>query len=257
MKLTIRLFLILGAVVMAGCKGKKDKALKEMSFDELTTKVEEAVVVGHDDATIKALEQLVAQFPEKETIPTHKILLGDLYLKNGRYEAAHKMYEHYSKLYPSDPQAEYAQFNALKAKFYKTLKVAYDCDSQDAEKTIALCEDYLKQEDKKQYRNDVKDILHTCQTRLVDKEVYVFNNYIRHGQYKSAQNRLDDIKNQWASKDIPDLAPRVMYLECKLANEQSNVAVVEQTFEKMLEKYPDSQFTRMAAGMIRTSGFIF
>jgi outer membrane protein assembly factor BamD (BamD/ComL family) len=48
-----------------------------------------------------------------------------------------------------------------------------------------------------------------------------------------------------------------MYLECKLANEQSNLAVVEQTFEKMLEKYPDSQFTRMAAGMIRTSGFIF
>lgn len=253
----MRLFLLLGALVLAGCKGKKEKKLKDMSFDELTTQVQEAANVGHDDETIRTLEQLIAQFPDKEAIPTYKIMLGDLYLKNGRFEAAHKIYEHYSKLYPSDDQAEYAQFNALKAKFYKTLKVAYDCDSRDAEKTIALCEDYLNQEDKKHYRADVQDILNTCQTRLVDKEVYVFNNYIRHGHYKSAQNRLDDLKTRWATKDIPDIAPRVMYLECCLANEQSNRIVVEQTFEKMIEQFPDSQYTRMAAGMIRNAGFVF
>lgn len=236
------------ATLIGGC-GKQVKNPEEMSFAELKGHALASIGKNKDENAIVYLERLVCEYPEHQDIFEYKFILADLYLKVGRLDAAYKLYKNYTKLYPSEARAEESHYKSILSKFYQTLKISKDCDDSDTHTTLKQCKAYLSNTLFHKYRDDVRDIQYTCERRLVDKEVYVFNTYLRRKKFQSAQNRIEYLKNNFLAK-MPTLEAQILYLESKLAYKKKDQGVVKQKIERLFEKYPESRFTKMAHSMV-------
>ena len=245
----LRGFSFVMLLLLAGCGGKQEKRPEAMSLNELKGKVTAFNEKNRPEDAIVYLEQIIAQYPEAQDIFEYKFMLADLYLKVGRLEEAHHLYKNYTQFYPGEVRAEEAHYKSILSKFYQTLKVSKDCDDTDTKKTIKQCKTYLGNITFAVHRSDVKDIQYTCERRLIDKEVYVFNTYLRRKKYQSAKSRLDYLRKTFSEKH-PKLEAQILYLESKLAHKQKDGDLAKQKAEQLFEKHPESRFTKMAQGLV-------
>ncbi|MBD3231991.1 outer membrane protein assembly factor BamD [Candidatus Dependentiae bacterium] len=241
-------------LLLPNCAKQDEKKVEDMNFDEIKQKTLSALEQHKNEHAISYLEKLIAQHPDNKEISKYKLILADLYFEGGNLPSAFELYKHFTEFYPSDPKAEFASYRAILSKFYQTLKP--HCDQTETQDTIRLCDGYLKKTNFYKYKNDVQDIINTCEQKLIDKEVYVYNFYLKKGNYKAAKNRLDYLKNTYLEKK-PSLEARLLFLESKLANKQKDNKIVEQKIEILLNKYPDSHFTKMAQRLVNQGTFIF
>jgi outer membrane assembly lipoprotein YfiO len=249
----IKLFLLGGIVLLfVGCA--KEKKKEEMSFDELKKR---SIVLlqekKYEDAS-EYLEQIIGQFQDRADISKYKLSLAELYFKTGKYESAGELYENFAQFYPSDQYVEYAKYRSILSKFYQTLRT--DCDQTPTQETIKLCEDYLSVPQFAKYHADVSDIKNTCEYKLIDKEVYVYDFYVNQGEYTAAKGRLDFLKKNYLAKQ-QSLEPRLLYLESKLAQKEKNISKVKENLQKLMEKYPESHFTQMTHALLNKPNLFF
>lgn len=244
--------LLLAITLTLGCAKQKSK--EEMNFDELRTKTFACLEKKRNDEAAEYLEQIIAQNPDRSDIAKYKLLLAEVYFKTGKYPSAFELYDHYSQFYPADIRAEYAKYRSILAKFYQTLRT--DCDQTQTEETTKICQEYLDNQTYKKYANDVTDINKTCHHKLIDKEVYVFNFYLKQGEYEAAKGRLQHIRESFLSKN-PHLEARLLYLESQLAKKQKNIALVKENIEQLNAKFPESQFTPMTQALLTKQSFLF
>lgn len=234
-------------LIASGC-GKSKKQPQDMSFEELKVEALANVNGKNSDVSISCLEQMIAKYPEHQDIFEYKFMLAELYLKVGRLDEAYSLYKNYTEFCPADARAEEAHYKSVLSKFYQTLKVSKSCDDSDTAKTLKRCKDYLANNSYSKYAEDVRDIQYTCERRLIDKEIYVFDTYLRQSKFQSAQKRLADLRETYLPKH-PGLEAQILYLESKLAHTQKNAALVQEKVGVLLEKYPESRFTKMAHGL--------
>jgi outer membrane protein assembly factor BamD len=247
------IILCLGIVLLfTNCAKQKKK--EEMSFDELRHKAFACLEKKHRDEAAEYLEQIIAQNPDRADIAKYKLLLAEVYFKTGKYPSAFELYDHYNQFYPADARAEYAKYRSILAKFYQTLRT--DCDQTQTEETVKLCQEYLENPTYKNYATDVSDISKTCEYKLIDKEVYVFNFYLKQGEYEAAKGRLNHLREAFAHKN-PRLEARLLYLESQLAQKQKNLALIKENIEKLSTKFPESQFTPMTQALLTKQSFLF
>lgn len=239
---------------LTGCK-KQKPVKKNPSFDDLKENVAVASTENQSDATTAYLEKMVAKYPDHPDIPDYKIKLADQYLKEGKFDSAYEFYQHFSRLYPAHEKVEYAKYQAIVSKYYQTLKISRECDSSDTQETLRLCQTYLADSSCRVHRDKVAELQATCEERLLDKEIHVYNSYLRRGKYQSASNRLAYLKETFLPKD-DSLKPRILYLECKLAQKQNDGDLATKNLETLIADFPESQFTRMAEGLM-SRGTIF
>lgn len=241
---------------LGGC-AKHEKKPEDMSFDDLKNKSMALLDKKKDYDAIVYLEQLISQHPENQYIFEYKFILADLYLKVGRLEEAYGLYKHYTELYPSEKKAEEAHYKSILSKFYQTLKVSKSCDDSDTQQTVNRCKLYLSNDSYSNHKNDVRDIKYTCERRLIDKEIYVFNTYLRRKKFNSAQNRISYLREKFLNNH-PDLEDQILFLESKLAHKQKDSKLANEKIKVLATKYPESRFTRMAHNMISNKRrFIF
>ena len=240
--------LVVLAFLLGGC-AKKSENSGQPSFDELKNRAIAAMEHKKNEVAILQFEQMLMLYPENQDVFEFKLMLADLYLKTGRLDMAYKLYRNYSKMYPSDIKAEYANYKSILSKFYQTLKVSKDCDDTDAHKTVKRCKNYLGNPVFAQFRDDVRDVQYTCERRLIDKEVYVFNTYVRRGQLQSAKNRIDYLRTTFLPNH-PKLAAQLLFMESKVAKRQKDDSLLREKIETLITDYPDSQYTRMAQGLL-------
>ncbi len=233
----------------------KEKTKDKMSFDELSDKTKTALKAKKRDNAITYLEEIVSRYPDHANIAKYKILLAEMYFKDGRYAAAQEVYEHFNQFYPADKRTEYAKYKSIMAMFYQTLKT--DCDQTETEETVKLCQEYIQNNAFKQYRKEVQDIQTTCQNKLIDKEIYIFSFYLKQGHLDAAQGRLKYLKDKYLALN-PALDARLLYLECKLAKKQKNLTLVHENVKTLRTKYASSSFTQMAQALTeKQRPFIF
>jgi outer membrane assembly lipoprotein YfiO len=240
------------ALALAGCA--KEQTKETMQADELAKKATSYADKKKYEEACSYLEELIARFPDNPNISNYKIMLAELYFKDEKFEPAQILYDHFNQFYPADKQAEYSKYRSILSKFYQTLKT--DCDQSDTEDAIKLCDEYVQNTSFKKYRKEILDIQHTCESRLIDKEVYVFNFYVRDGKYDAARNRLKFLKDKYLANN-PALEARLLFLECKLAQKEKDSTTVKQKLDALTTKYPESQFTQMAQGLNTRAPFIF
>ncbi len=248
------LFIFSLIVLLGGCSKQNDKKIEDMSFDEIKKRTLSALDKEKKDLAIEYLEKMVAQNPDNPDISIYKLKLADLYFDTGKLESSYQMYEHFIQFYPSNIKTEYVFYKSILSRFYQTLKM--DCDQSITNEAISLCNKYLKTSIYNKYSVDVKDILNTCERKLIDKEVYVYNFYLKKGKYESARNRLKYIKDNYLSKK-PELEARLLFLGCKLEQKLKKDDILKDKMELLIDKYPDSHFTSMAQRLVKKNSFIF
>ncbi len=238
-------------ILFNSCARQKTK--DEMNFEELKTKALAMVESKRNELAIEYLQQIIARHHEREDINKYKLLLAEIYYKNEHYEAAQELYNHYQQMYPSDIHAEYTRYRSILSQFNQTLRT--DCDQEPTKKTINLCLNYLENNPDISYKQDVVDIKKTCEYKLIDKEIYIFNFYLKQKKYDAAEKRLTFLaKNQLIKH--PDIAPRLVYLECKLAKKMNKADKVKEHLQELDTQFPESQYTRMAHSMLEKPKFI-
>ncbi|KKQ49267.1 MAG: Outer membrane assembly lipoprotein YfiO [candidate division TM6 bacterium GW2011_GWF2_38_10] len=249
----LQTIILVGTVLLvSGCA--KQKKQEAPTFDELRTKALAFVKQKKHDLAAEYLEKIIVQNPDRTDIAKYKLLLAEVYFKEGKYPSAYELYDHYSSFYPSDKRAEYAKYQSILSKFYQTLRT--DCDQTQTEETIKLCKEYLEYPSFNAYSNDVKDIHKTCESKLIDKELYVFNFYLRKGELDAAKKRLTHVKTMYLTSN-PALEARLLYLESQLAQKQHNIALVKENMNVLATKFPQSQFTHMAQALLHKQTFSF
>jgi len=239
-------------LVLAGCA--KEKKKEEMSFDELKGKAFTYLEKKKNDEAIAYFEEILTRFPDNPNIARYKMNLAELYFTTHRYPSAHQMYDHFNQFYPADDKAEYAKYKSILSMFQQSNKT--DCDQTETEGAIRLCIEYLSNPNYMTYRKEVNNMQLACQEKLIDKEVYVFNFYLRQGSYDAARSRLKSLRDRFASIDA-GLEPRLLFLECKLARKENNRKQIQETIDKLVSVHPESQYTQMAQGLATRRSFIF
>jgi outer membrane assembly lipoprotein YfiO len=244
--------LVIVVSFIAACAKQKRK--EEMTFEELSRKALACLQKKHRDEAAEYLELIIAQHPDRTDIATYKLLLAEVYFKDGKYPSAFELFDHYNQFYPADARAEYAKYRSILAKFYQTLRA--DCDQTQTAATAALCKEYLAFPAYKKYTNDVYDIKKTCERKLIDKEVYVFNFYLKQGEYEAAKGRLKHLRTNYLSENQA-LEARLLYLESQLAQKQKNLALVKENIAKLETNYRESPFVPMTQALLTQQRFLF
>jgi outer membrane protein assembly factor BamD (BamD/ComL family) len=253
------LYLGLLSVVLLGATGCMEKkqtkeVLRERKSNgmaELLRKRESAIAMKNKDLEAAVLEQLIIQYADNENSKNWRFELGKMYEEMEEYALAYRVYRDYTKLYPSDLNTEAAAFLAINAKYNQTVKMRQECDGSEALKTIKLCKSYLNQPFFQTHQGAVQDIQKTCENRLVNKDVYVFNTYLMQGKLASAKARLDTIKEKY--KEAPaDVQSQCLFLEYKLAKAENNNQLAKTIHTTLQEQFPNSTAEKMASSEMRT-----
>lgn len=239
-----------------GCMQSNAQSSKEsrasISQDELLKKRDIAFAQRNIEHVASALEQLVLQHPDANENKTWRLQLAQTYLDLGSNELAYRVYKDYTKLFPNDEYTENAFYRAIAAKYAQTVRLRSECDTTEASKTISLCKKYLANPSFEAHRADIQDILKTCENRLVNKELYVFDTYLVQGKLASAKARLESFKETFVAKD-PSLEPQALFLECKLARLEKRPQDAQVVYEKLQQNHASSPYTKMAMGHARAS----
>lgn len=251
--------LVMWGSILSLCLGllvscAKQKKKEDMTFDELRSKAFASLEKKHNDDAAEYLEQIISQYQDRQDISKYKLLLAGIYFKSGKYQSSCELYENFNQFYPSDTRAEYSKYRAVLAKFYQTLRS--DCDQTPTEETTKLCQEYMQNPEYKKYRTDVSDIQNTCEHKLIDKEIYVYDFYLNRGEYAAAKNRLKYLKENYLTKKS-SLEPRLLYLESKLAKKEKDIAHAKNILDKLNKQFPESQYTTMTHALIEKPSFLF
>lgn len=243
-----------GILFFGGCAKQQTQSsvIEKMSLQELETEVHNAVEQHNTLRAIEHLTQIVNRYGDDFSTPQYRLQLADLHFIYGQetyeddaFKMAHDYYKKFYRCNPSDSKAAYAYYRAILATFYQTNR--FECDSRLVEKTIKSCRKYLANPAfvHDAHGADVKDILYTCQKRMIDKELYIFNTYLRAGNLKSARSRLDFVRDTY-TKELPEIEPRLLFLECKLAVAESNFRVLDTLVSILHDQYATSEYYAQA-----------
>lgn len=247
--------------LLSGCgKERKEKKIKAMTFQDHKEKVVAALKGKKRSETIPHLERMIEEYPEDQHVSEYRLTLADLYFEEGKkyfdhepLQAAYNLYKKFYTFNPSDPKAEYASYKAILATFYQTNRI--ECDSLSYDKAVTLCKKHLQKPEfqKGYYCSDVRDVLYTCERKLIDKEIYIFNSNLRQGKEEGAAYILERITQQYSSEHT-DLEPRLKYLAFKLARYKEEKDNVQGILKELEEYYPDSEYTLMAQNALHKNG---
>ncbi|MBL4588012.1 outer membrane protein assembly factor BamD [Candidatus Babeliales bacterium] len=251
--------LIIGIATFSACgKSTKKKEPKHEQIVLTQASIHKEICLAqkekNDVHEIELLEHAIQDCPESSYLATYNLRLADLYLEKDRLTQAYHIYDNFALLHPTHIYAEYASYKAIVAQFRQTLKIHRDCDSTTTEEAVKLCNNFLVKMQSSQYTDHVQDILNTCNDRLIEKETYIFQQYIQEGKIQSAEKRLAKIKKHFL-QESDEFESNILFLECLLAQAEGNEENIINNIELLQEKYPTSPFTLMAANITKKLPF--
>jgi len=167
---------------------------------------------------VELLTRLIALSDNHAGVKQYKLQLADTHFSMNHIEIAATFYEDFAIMYPSSNETEYALYKAVLCMFQVSL--APDKDQTNTKKTISLVKDFLKKVKSAQLKSEAEQIMQTCNDRLYEHEVYVFNFYLKKKNFTASRMRLDYI-----DKTFPDL----------IKNFDTKVADLHTSLEKAME----------------------
>lgn len=231
----------------------------EASFEEMEAQVQEDTQKGRYTSAAQWIEKIIRRYPEADNIVDYRYKLAESYFMAKKYLVASEAYLGFARLYPNDEREHDARFLALTAKYNYSKGMSIECDSTETRDVMGMCQAMLSDESMADKHTEIASIMKHCDERLLNKEVTIFDSYLRRGKHDAAKKRLEKVKSEYLTKN-EELEPRVIFLECKLAKSSENEEKANELLEALTEKHPESKFTRMASGYMNAgaiSDFVF
>jgi outer membrane assembly lipoprotein YfiO len=207
-------------------KTHTDSILEKLTYPELTERRKQYLESGNKDMILKYTERMVKLCDEPKELAELMLEVGDLYFEKGYLTEAEQYYSEFSLIFQGSEKAEYALYQSIQCSFRRTLDI--DRDQTKTEETIAMADKFLARPSFKNHTKEVEQIRTACYKKLVEREIYVCEFYIKKGSLRASERRLDTIKSEWLPK-LPEYTTRVVELETAVTDLRTKKGVTVPT----------------------------
>lgn len=221
-------------------KREQRKTMSHKSYDELKKEKIAKVTANDKEGAIRYLEKMVPLCNDLNELKSIMLELADLLFDTALYGKAADMYHEFTILYPGSNEVEYALYRAIVSNFKLTLDAEHDQSKTLATKELA--QKFLERGDLfTTNKKEVENILAQCDEKLLAVEENIMRFYIKRGNTKSAQRRLDNMKKEFLDKNIPDVTVRIAHLESELGAQQLAIEPIKLAPETVVVAQTDQQ----------------
>lgn len=232
-------FLALTINIGTGCSISK-KAIKETAQDYYIfgTKVYEK---GDYKEAQETFQKLLNEYPDSDLRRKALLNLAESEYKNAEYDLARFHYLKYFELYPTDPEAETALFQAGMSNFIRLRPD--DRDQEYTQDVIADFEKLLLTFPRSRYAQEALDKVLFCKNKLAAHELNVGLYYFKKGAYISAIQRFDNILSYYPHISFRDKA---LFYKGEAYYKEESFDKASGVFKDFIAQYPRSLLRKEA-----------
>ena len=187
------------------------KTLSTMEFDQLKERKDECLKNNDKETAIKYLERMIHLKTDLNELKSLMLEMAQLLYDKKDYAKSSQMFTEFALLYPGSDEVEMAMYQAIISN--SNLMLDAERDQSKTIETLELAQKFLERPSFNQYKKEVEVIERQCEERLLESNINIFNFYLSRGNFVAANARLDCIKNEFASKHIPDITTRLASLD--------------------------------------------
>lgn len=246
---------VLAPVVLSGCMSKNDDL-------DLATYVEQTdpadVLYNQGLANLNAgrlkeagrkFEAVDRQHPYTEFARKSMVMNAFTNYRQGNYQEAISAGERYVQLYPTSPDAAYAQYIVGLSYFRQIRDVTQD--QKESRRAIEAMEEVETRWPESEYVEDAKSKIRFARDQLAGKEMQVGRYYLERREYIAAAKRFRFVVENYSNtRHVEEALARLVetYYAMGLTTEAQTAAAVLGT------NYPDSQWYADSYKLLQTSG---
>lgn len=242
---------VLLALSLAGCASKGDDlGLDNTPADQLYNEGLVQLQAGKRADAVKKFDDVDRLHPYSEWSKKAILMTAFTHFERGAYTDCIQSAQRFVTLYPSSPDAAYAQYLIAESYFLQIPDTA-----RDQERTTSALNAYAELIQKyptSQYADDARKKILTVKDQLAGKEMDVGRFYLRKRQYLAAINRFKVVVSQYqTTRHVEEALARLV--ECYYA---MGVVSEAQTAAAVLgHNFPDSQWYKDAHDLIGKGGY--
>ncbi|MDY0275601.1 MAG: outer membrane protein assembly factor BamD [Desulfomicrobium sp.] len=160
------------------------------------------------DAAINQLTALNDRYPFSPYAVQTRLMLGDAYFLDQRYDEAVDVYDEFLSLHPRHESVDYVLFQMGVSK-YKSHK-SIDLPQNELAEAVESFQHILDAYPQSTYREDSLAYIVKCRTRMAEHELFVADFYFKSSSYKAAWTRYTYVVD-----NFPELPEIVEYADTR------------------------------------------
>jgi outer membrane protein assembly factor BamD len=169
--------------------------------------------------------------------------------RQGNYTDAVNAAKRYVQLYPTSPDAAYAQY-IIGLSYYRQIRDVTQ-DQKEARRTIEAMEELVQRWPDSEYVEDAQVKIRFARDQLAGKEMQIGRYYLERREYIAAIKRFRNVVENYSNtRQVEEALSRLTesYFAMGLTNEAQTAAAV------LGNNYPDSQWYKDAYALLQTGG---
>lgn len=248
---------VLVAVLLSGCNsimGEKDVDLSTYveqtdPADVLYNQGLANLNAGRLKEASRKFEAVDRQHPYSEYARKSMVMGAFANYRQGNYDEAINAGKRYVQLYPSTPDAAYAQYIVGLSYFRQIRDITRD--QKESRRAIEAMEEVENRWPDSEYVDDAKEKIRFARDQLAGKEMQVGRYYLERREYIAAVKRFRYVVENYSNtRHIEESLARLTeaYYAMGLSNEAQAAAAV------LGQNYPDSQWYKDSYALLRSKG---
>jgi outer membrane protein assembly factor BamD len=224
-------------ILLLGCAGKSVKTIEgvpETFYRDGLTRFNRR---DYSEA-LKKFEQLKSSFPDSPPYTVWaELKIGDCHFFKKEYTEAIAAYEEFKKIHPTHEEMPYVQYQIGIAYFNQMFSL--DRDQTFTKKALSNFEYLVANYPPSLFTEKAKEKVEICKKRLADHEFYVGNYYYKHGNFRAASLRFQDLLEKFPKMHQED---KTLFLLGKCYVELDQGEKARDAFIKIVKEYPRSSY---------------
>lgn len=248
---------LLAPVALSGCMGfGGEKDLDLSTYVEETDPADKLyneglanMNAGRMGEAIKKFEAVDRQHPYSEYARKSLVMGAFANYRQGNYDEAISGAKRYMGLYPTSPDAAYAQY-IIGLSWYRQIRDVTQ-DQKEARRTVEAMDELVQRWPESEYVEDAKAKMRFARDQLAGKEMQVGRFYLARKDYTGAINRFRVVVSQYQqTRHIEEALHRLVeaYLSLGIVGEAQTAAAI------LGHNYPDGDWYKQSYALLNGSG---
>ena len=204
---------------------------------------------GHLKEAGKKFEAVDRQHPYSEQARKSMVMSAFAQYRQGNYADAINAAKRYVTLYPTNPDAAYAQY-IIGLCYYRQIRDVTQ-DQKEARRTIEAMDELVQRWPESEYVEDAKAKIRYARDQLAGKEMQIGRYYLERREYIAAIKRFRNVVENYSNtRQVEEALSRLTesYYAMGLADEAQTAAAV------LGNNYPDSQWYKDSYALLQSGG---
>jgi outer membrane protein assembly factor BamD len=197
----------------------------------------------------KKFEAVDRQHPYSEQARKSMVMAAFAQYRQGNYTDAINSAKRYVNLYPSNPDAAYAQY-IIGLSYYRQIRDVTQ-DQKEARRTIEAMDELVQRWPESEYVEDAKTKMRFARDQLAGKEMQIGRYYLERREYIAAIKRFRTVVENYSNtRQVEEALARLAeaYYAMGLTDEAQTAAAV------LGNNYPDSQWYKDSYALLQSGG---